>query len=52
MEFLPLPQKITHLEGSYSLRYYNDIVLINTELSAFLYAQMLQKDLKNMLVCI
>ncbi len=44
MEFLPLPQKITHLEGTYPLRYYTDIVLVDTEPSAFLYAQMLQKD--------
>ncbi len=44
MEFLPLPQKIAHMEGTYSLRYYCDIVLINTQPSAFLYAQMLQKD--------
>ena len=44
MEFLPQPQKMTRLEGCYSLRYYSDIVLINTEPSAFLYAQMLQKD--------
>ena len=46
MEFLPLPQKITHMDGFYSLRYYSDIVLVNTKPSAFLYAQMLQKDLE------
>ena len=44
MEFLPLPQKINHLEGRYALRYYSDIVLVNTQPSAFLYAQMLKQD--------
>ncbi len=46
MAFLPLPQKITRLDGCYSLRYYSDIVLMDTQPSAFLYAQMLQKDLE------
>lgn len=44
MEFLPLPQKVTHPEGRYSVRYYSNIVLVNTQPSAFLYAQMLQRD--------
>ena len=44
MNYLPQPQKVTQREGCYPVRYYGDIVLINTQPSAFLYARMLQKD--------
>ena len=44
LEFLPQPQRITRGEGRYSVRYYTNIVLADTQPSAFLYAQMLQKD--------
>ena len=44
MEFLPLPQQVVHGEGHFAVRFYSKIVLINTEPSALLYAQMLQKD--------
>jgi len=44
VEFLPQPQRITHGEGRYSVRYYTNIVLVDTQPSAFLYAQMLKKD--------
>lgn len=44
MEFLPMPKRITREEGRYSVRYYTSIVLVDTQPSAFLYAQMLKKD--------
>lgn len=44
MEFLPLVQKVSHLEGHYSVCYYGNITLVDTRPSALLYAQMLQKD--------
>ena len=44
MEFLPLPKRIIRGEGRYCVRYYTNIVLVDTQPSAFLYAQMLKKD--------
>ena len=46
VEFLPVPHKIAHQDGYYTIRYYSNIVLVNTEPSAFLSAQMLKKDLE------
>ena len=44
MDFLPKPHSITRHEGHYTVHYYASIALVNTEPSAFLYAQMLKKD--------
>ncbi len=46
MEFLPQPHRISYGEGHFAIRYYTSIILQNTPPSAFLYAQMLQKDIE------
>lgn len=46
MDFLPVPQKVTHGEGVFPLRFYTCITLTSTQPSALLYAQMLQSDLR------
>ena len=46
MEFLPQPHRLSYGEGHFAIRYYTSIVLQNTPPSAFLYAQMLQKNIE------
>ena len=46
MDFLPMPHSVRKGEGFFVLRYDTRIVLENTEPSAFLYAQMLQEDIR------
>lgn len=46
MDFLPVPQKVSYGEGCFTVRFYTNIVLTNTQPSALLYAQMLQSDLR------
>lgn len=45
MDFLPMPHRVTPGEGAFTLTWRTRIVLENTEPSALLYAQMLQKDI-------
>ena len=46
VEFLPVPHKIARQDGCYTIHYFSNIVLINTQPSAFLSAQMLKKDIQ------